>query len=137
MHQIQLEALGFPYPENASLLIEGGSKFHGAKLEGKDDTDWYGLYVEPAEIALGLDKLEHFVHTTGGKGGGNGPDVDLTLCGLRKFAGLACKGNPSVLHFSLRNRDLRVHCGTGWRNDGRCFSPAITSNRFSDMRIPN
>lgn len=66
MHQIQLKALGFPYPEYASLLIEGGSKLHGTKLEGKDDTDWYGLYVEPAEIALGLDKLEHFVHTTGG-----------------------------------------------------------------------
>jgi hypothetical protein len=34
---------------------------HGAKLEGKDDTDWYGLYVEPAEIALGLDDFAHFV----------------------------------------------------------------------------
>jgi hypothetical protein len=30
---------------------------------------------------------------------GNPEDVDLTLYGLRKWAALACKGNPSVLHF--------------------------------------
>ncbi len=100
MDKAQLKELGFPYPENALLLIEGGSKLHGAKLEGTDDTDWYGLYVEPAEIALGLEEFEHFVYSTGGRPGGNGPeDVDLTLYGLRKWAGLACKGNPSVLHF--------------------------------------
>lgn len=100
MDQTLLKEVGFPYPENVLLLFEGGSKLHGAKLEGTDDTDWYGLYVEPAEIALGLEELEHFVHTTGGKQGGNGPqDVDLTMYGLRKWARLACKGNPSVLHF--------------------------------------
>jgi predicted nucleotidyltransferase len=95
-----MRELGFPYPDNALLLFEGGSKLHGAKLEGTDDTDWYGLYVEPAEIALGLEESEHFVYTTGGRPGGNRPqDVDLTLYGLRKWARLACKGNPSVLHF--------------------------------------
>jgi len=100
MDQIQLKELGFPFPENALLMIEGGSKLHGAKLEGTDDTDWYGLYVEPAEIALGLEEFEHFVYSTGGRPGGNGPqDVDLTMYGLRKWARLACKGNPSVLHF--------------------------------------
>lgn len=100
MDLTQLKEVGFPFPQNAILLIEGGSKLHGAKLEGKDDTDWYGLYVESAEIALGLDDFAHFVYTTGGKPGGNGPeDVDLTLYGLRKWAALACKGNPSVLHF--------------------------------------
>jgi predicted nucleotidyltransferase len=100
MDHTRLKELGFLYPENALLLFEGGSKLHGAKLEGTDDADWYGLYVEPAEIALGLEESEHFVYTTGGKRGGNGPqDVDLTLYGLRKWARLACKGNPSVLHF--------------------------------------
>lgn len=100
MDHTQLKELGFPYPENVLLLIEGGSKLHGAKLEGKDDTDWYGLYVEPAETALGLEEFAHFVYSTGGRPGGNGPqDVDLMLYGLRKWAGLACKGNPSVLHF--------------------------------------
>jgi hypothetical protein len=57
------------------LLIEGGSKLHGAKLEGKDDTDWYGLYVGPAEIALGLDEFEQFVYTTGGNRGETVPTI--------------------------------------------------------------
>ncbi len=64
--------LGFPFSQNAILLIEGGAKLHGAKPEGKDDTDWYGLYVEPAEIAVGLDDFAHFVCTSGEKTGGNG-----------------------------------------------------------------
>jgi hypothetical protein len=50
MDSTQLKELGFPYPHNVLLLIEGGSRLHGATLAGTDATDWYGLYVEPAEI---------------------------------------------------------------------------------------
>lgn len=82
------------------MAYEGGSKAHGAKLEGTDDTDWYGVFIEPPIKALGLDKYEHFVTTTGGREGGNGPDdVDICLYTLRKWAGLAAKGNPPALHF--------------------------------------
>ena len=49
---------------------------------------------------MGLEREEHFVFTTGGKLGGNGPsDVDVCLYTLIKWAGLAAKGNPSALHF--------------------------------------
>jgi predicted nucleotidyltransferase len=92
--------VGFPYPQNLILSFIGGSQLHGAKLEGTDDTDWYGVFIEPPEKMLGLDKFEHFVYTTGGERGGNKPeDVDVCLYGLQKWARLACKGNPSVLHF--------------------------------------
>ncbi len=78
----------------------GGSQAHGAKLGATDDTDWYGLYIPPPIKVLGLDREEHFVFTTGGKPGGNGPqDVDVCLYTLMKWAGLAAKGNPSALHF--------------------------------------
>jgi predicted nucleotidyltransferase len=78
----------------------GGSQAHGAKLGATDDTDWYGLYIPPANKVLGLEREEHFVFTTGGKLGGNGPsDVDVCLYTLIKWAGLAAKGNPSALHF--------------------------------------
>jgi predicted nucleotidyltransferase len=91
---------GFPYPKGLLMTFIGGSQLHGAKLSGKDDTDWYGVFVEPPEPALGLDAYPHFVFTTGGQKGGNQPhDVDVCLYSLRKFAGLAAKGNPSVLHF--------------------------------------
>lgn len=91
---------GFQYPANLILSFIGGSQLHGAKAEGTDDTDWYGVFIEPPEKVLGLDRYEHFVYTTGGLAGGNGPgDVDVTLFSLRKWAGLAVKGNPTALHF--------------------------------------
>ena len=91
---------GFGYQESLIMAYIGGSQAHGAKLGETDDTDWYGLYIPPAIKVLGLDREEHFVFTTGGKAGGNGPlDVDVCLYTLMKWAGLAVKGNPSALHF--------------------------------------
>lgn len=91
---------GFPYPDNLIQAFIGGSQLHGAKVDGTDDTDWYGVFIEPPETMIGLDRDEHFVFTTGGKEGGNGPsDVDVCLYSLRKWAGMAVKGNPSALHF--------------------------------------
>lgn len=90
---------GFRHNDNLLLAFVGGSQMHGAKVSDTDDKDWYGVYVEPPELVIGLDKEEHFVFNSGG-GKGNGPaDLDVTLYGLKKFAGLAAKGNPSILHF--------------------------------------
>lgn len=91
---------GFAYQENLIMACIGGSQAHGAKLGATDDTDWYGLYIPPPVRVLGLEHEEHFVFTTGGGPGGNGPqDVDVCLYTLMKWAGLAAKGNPSALHF--------------------------------------
>lgn len=93
------------------MAFIGGSQLHGAKLEGTDDTDWYGVFIEPADKMLGLERDEFFVYTTGGKTGGNGPeDVDLCLYSLRKWAGMAAKGNPSALHFVFAKEQF----GTEW-----------------------
>ena len=97
---VDYEALGFPYLNDVIMRFIGGSQLHGAKLEGSDDTDYYGIFIEPLPKICGLDSYEHFVHTTGGKPGGNGPeDVDITFYSLRKWAKLAAKGNPSIMHF--------------------------------------
>ena len=91
---------GFAHQANLIMACIGGSQAHGAKLGETDDTDWYGLYIPPPHKLLGLEREEHFVFTTGGKVGGNGPlDVDVCLYTLTKWAGLAAKGNPSALHF--------------------------------------
>ena len=91
---------GFRHPNNLIQAFIGGSQLHGAKVQGTDDTDWYGVYIEPPEDMIGLDRTEFFVFTTGGKAGGNGPqDVDVCLYSLRKWAGMAAKGNPTALHF--------------------------------------
>lgn len=91
---------GFAYSDNLIQAFIGGSQLHGAKVQGTDDTDWYGVFIEPPERMIGLERDEFFVFTTGGQAGGNGPnDVDVCLYSLRKWAGMAAKGNPSALHF--------------------------------------
>jgi predicted nucleotidyltransferase len=94
------KALGFPYSDSVIMTFIGGSQLHGAKLEGTDDTDWYGIFIEPPEKIIGIDSYEHFVYSTStDRYKNNADDLDVTLYSLRKWAGLACKGNPSVLHF--------------------------------------
>lgn len=85
MLQEYVRSVGFPYADWVILSFIGGSQLHGAKIKDTDDTDWYGLFIEPAEKALGTDSYEHFVHTTGGERGDNRPgDTDVTLYSLRK-----------------------------------------------------
>jgi predicted nucleotidyltransferase len=95
-----VRASGFPFPDRLIHLFVGGSELHGAKVHGTDDLDIYGVYVEPPEMVLGLESMPHFVWSTAGDDRRNGPnDVDVTLYSLKKWAGLACKGNPTALHF--------------------------------------
>jgi predicted nucleotidyltransferase len=91
---------GFDLPQNLIHLFVGGSELHGAKVGQTDDTDLYGVYIEAPEQALGLHPSEHFVWSTAGDERRNGPDdVDVTLYSLRKWAGMAAKGNATALHF--------------------------------------
>ena len=99
---------GFPYPDRLIHLFVGGSELHGAKVHGTDDLDIYGVYIEPPELVLGLESMPHFVWSTAGNDRRNGPsDVDVTLYSLKKWAGLACKGNPTALHFLFAKGVLR------------------------------
>jgi uncharacterized protein len=98
---------GFPFTERLIHLFVGGSELHGAKVHGTDDVDIYGVYIEPPELVLGLDSLPHFVSSTAGDDRRNGPnDVDITLYSLKKWSGLACKGNPTALHFLFAKSEL-------------------------------
>jgi len=95
-----VEQAGFLHLQGLIHLFVGGSELHGAKVKDTDDLDIYGAYLEPPELALGLDRSEFFVWSTSGNERRNGPDdVDVSLYSLRKWAGLAGKGNPTALHF--------------------------------------
>jgi uncharacterized protein len=99
---------GFPFPGRLIHLFVGGSELHGAKVHGTDDLDIYGVYIEPPELVLGLDSMPHFVWSTAGNERRNGPkDIDITLYSLKKWAGLACKGNPTALHFLFTKSAVR------------------------------
>jgi predicted nucleotidyltransferase len=91
---------GFLHLDSLIHLFVGGSELHGAKVKDTDDLDIYGVYLEPPELVLGLDKQDFYVWSTAGNERRNGPDdVDVCLYSLRKWAGLAAKGNPTALHF--------------------------------------
>src|SRR5215813_14425021 len=91
---------GFNKTQNLIHLFVGGSELHGAKIGQTDDTDIYGVYIEEPSEALGLDSREHFVWSTAGDDRRNtADDVDVTLYSLRKWAGMAAKGNATALHF--------------------------------------
>lgn len=91
---------GFPYLDSLIHLFVGGSELHGAKVKDTDDLDIYGVYLEPPELVLGLDKQNFYVWSTAGDERRNRPDdVDVCLYSLCKWAGLAAKGNPTALHF--------------------------------------
>jgi predicted nucleotidyltransferase len=90
----------FPHLDGLIHLFVGGSELHGAKVKNTDDLDIYGVFLEPPEVALGLESIEHCVWSTAGNERRNGPDdVDVCLYSLHKWARLAAKGNPTALHF--------------------------------------
>ena len=113
---------GFDRPQDLVHLFVGGSELHGAKVGKTDDTDLYGIYIEGPEHALGLESREHFVWSTAGNERRNGPDdVDVTLYSLRKWAGMAARGNATTLHF-LFAEPKEVPAGTWqkiqWQTSG-------------------
>lgn len=72
-----------------------GSGVHGIAIEGTDDHDEMGVFVEPADRVLGLGRpANHYVYRTQPEGARSGPgDVDLVMYSLRKYLRLATKGN--------------------------------------------
>jgi hypothetical protein len=65
---------GFPHLASLIHLFVGGSELHGAKVKDTDDLDIYGVYLEPPELVLGLDKQDFYVWSTAGSERRNGPD---------------------------------------------------------------
>lgn len=109
----QVKDAGFPYWREVIHLFIGGSELHGAKVpDGSDDTDIYGIFMEPPEKKIGIDAYEHFVWSTASSSRKNmAGDTDITLYSLGKWATLACKGNPSVLHFIFAKNLLETPKG--------------------------
>lgn len=84
---------------NEILRSVVGSGVHGIAIEGTDDHDEMGVYIEPPEWVLGVERhREDYIWRTQPEGvrSGHG-DTDLVLYSLRKYLRLAVKGNPTVM----------------------------------------
>jgi len=106
----QLAANKFPYANNLIHLFRGGSDLHGAQIANKHDDDWYGVFIEPPDMVLGLKEYPHYVWSSAGDTKRNEPgDMDICFYSLRKWAGLAAKGNPTCLSYLFAQNTI----GTG------------------------
>lgn len=84
--------------ENEILRGVVGSTSHGTAIEGTDDRDEMGVFIEPPEKVCGLTPCDHYIYRDKPEGVRSGPgDLDLTMYSLRKYCRLAAQGNPSVL----------------------------------------
>lgn len=84
----------------ANEILRGvvGSTAHGTAIEGYDDRDEMGVFIEPPENVCGLESCDHYVQRDKPEGvRSEYGDLDLTLYSLRKFCRLAEQGNPSVV----------------------------------------
>jgi uncharacterized protein len=129
---------GFDQSESLIHLFVGGSELHGAKVGQTDDTDLYGVYVEQPAQALGLNSREHFVWSTAGDDRRNGPhDVDVTLYSLRKWAGMAAKGNATALHFLFAEpQDVDPKAWRKIQADREVFLSRASAKQFLGLALP-
>ncbi len=116
----------------------GASELQGAKVYGTDALAIDGVYIEPPEMVPGLESLPHFVRSTAGKDRCPGPnDVDNTLYSPKKRAGLACKANPTALHFLFAGDAIRNAIGTEVVRNRQVFLARSFRNRSWDSPTTN
>lgn len=85
---------------NEILRTVVGSGVHGIAIEGTDDHDEMGVYIEPPAYLFGFDDQlrDNYVARTADEGQrSHHGDTDLVMYSLRRYLGLAAKGNPTVL----------------------------------------
>jgi uncharacterized protein len=124
---------GFPPDCDMVHLFVGGSQLHGAKVEGYDDLDIYGAYIEPPPRILGLLTLEHFVWSSGAEGQLNtANDVDVTCYSLHRWGELMLKGNPAILHFLYSHNVLG---NTVWETHVRPHREELLSQKSASQYL--
>lgn len=115
---------------NEILRTTVGSGVHGMAIEGHDDNDEMGVYIETPEQVIGLaPTAEHWVSRTKPDGVRSGPgDTDLTIYSLRKFMRLATNGNPTILTLLYTSED-DVLTRSSLGDELRALAPDIVSAR--------
>jgi hypothetical protein len=114
------------------LRAQVGSGVHGTSISGQDDRDEMGVCLEPAAFVTGLARVpagvgaeatvpfqQYHRHTAWDRPGGlanrsGAGDLDVVVYSARKWARLACEGNPSILLLLFVPDDEVVHrdaCG--------------------------
>ena len=117
-------------PQREVLRTVVGSGVHGIALEGQDDHDEMGVYVESPQQVLGIAQdAQHYVARTVPEGHrSRHGDTDLTLYALRKYLALVATGNPTALLPLFAPRE-HVLVSTPLGEQLRLFGPTLLSQQ--------
>lgn len=110
------------------LFFEYGSRAYGISNEASDH-DLMGIAVEPEEYVLGLKKFEQYQSTNGVRS--TAEDTDETIYSLRKWAGLAAKGNPTVqMALFASSYEIKTELGQMILDNRDAFISAEAGSRY-------
>lgn len=117
-------------PQTEILRTVVGSGVHGIAIEGTDDHDEMGVYVEPLDQVFGIAHIDHhYVARTVPEGHrSRAGDVDLVLYSLRRFVALAATGNPTALLPLFAPESDVLHI-TDLGRELRAFGPSLLSQQ--------
>lgn len=123
-----------------------GSTAHGLALEGTDDHDEMGICIEPIEYVVGLQHFEQYIYRTAEERQRHDPeadqryqgktppsqhgDLDLVIYSLRKFAGLAAAGNPSILTLLFAPYETATTWGVELLRQREMFASRLAGQRY-------
>jgi uncharacterized protein len=118
--------------QNEILKGVVGSTAHGTSIEGTDDRDEMGVFVEDPEEVCGLTPVDHYIHRDAAEGERSKPgDLDLTFYSLRRFCQLGVKGNPHTLNLLwLPEYITQSPIGEGLVNIRQSFISRHAANAF-------
>lgn len=110
------------------LLGEVGSRSRGTEV-GTSDSDFMGIAIGTSENVLGLNPFEG--ERIGGNAKTKAVDVEGSIYSLRKWAGLAAKGNPSALDMLfLPNYSVITDVGQMLLDNKNLFISKDAGNRY-------
>lgn len=109
-----------------------GSTAHGTAVDGQDDRDEMGVFIEPPEYVCGLTSRDHYIYRDKPEGvRSEAGDLDLTMYSLRKFCRLAEQGNPSVVILLwLPAHETKTELGAALVELREAFISRESGNRF-------
>jgi uncharacterized protein len=122
------------------LRVEVGSTVHGCNVDTQDDLDLMGVCIETPDHICGLKPFQQLIYRDAWERtklqaaplqGDVSPitqppsqpgDLDLVVYSLRKWCGMALKGNPSALLLLYSPKvHIKDHLGEGLRLMRRAF----------------
>lgn len=124
-----------PFSGDEILRTTVGSQVHGLAIEGTDDHDEMGVFIEPKSLVIGLDPpMDTYTWRSKPEGvRSEAGDTDYVAYSLRHYLKLAISGNPTVLlplYAPEPHVLIETKLGSELRHMKNCFLSQESAWRF-------